>query len=177
MPEFDPYISQQFYTTSSLQSVLRILNPLLSYVTFVVNIVVIFIFTKKMQRRPTTIIIIGIAISDTLTGLTKHGLGPFFKLYNTDDLEFTVKYPMCLIDMIFECLSPVFHSVSTLYTTVLEVQRFIVIAWPFREPHYVTMKTSYKRVFVIPIVCLLINSPKFYIYISASEIMEIHCPT
>lgn len=151
---------------TSLASVLVIANPLLSLITLIVNIIVISIFTKKLARKPATIIIIAIAISDTFTGLTISALHPFYKLYITNGNS--IKYPMCVVERILLWLHHVFHSISTFYTTTLGVQRFIVIACPFRGPRYVTNKTSYICVLVLTIFILLLNSPMLYPFIVTS---------
>lgn len=45
-----------------------VISPIIFAVTLFTNVLVIAVFTKKKMRSPTTALLIGLAISDTLSG-------------------------------------------------------------------------------------------------------------
>lgn len=117
---------------------------------FVINTVVIVIFTKKVLRNSTSILIIGIAISDTLTGLSCNVISFFMhKGY--------LKYPVCIIFSYTEYMCYSFHLSSVLFTTALALQRLIVVRYPFKGPRYVPLKLSYWILIVTPIFALIVH--------------------
>lgn len=140
-------------------------TPGLSYLTLLSNIFVVYIFTKHLSRTPTTVLLVALAISDTLTGLLCNGLNPFIDFYFRDGYQI---YPQCLIFSIITGLSPVFRYISVLLTTSLTCLRFVVVRCPFRGPVCWKVKTSLILVIVFSIFVILAYVPPYVVIIHES---------
>ena len=153
-----------------------ILSPLVTMMTICTNLFVICIFTSKVLRSPTTIILIGLAVSDSLSSLFANILHPYFYFTKNND-EYIFPYPLCWIYMLFQNLGVSFHTVSVYLTAFLGIQKFSIVAFPFQSRRYFTKTMSYWAVVIIYIVGFALTSTNFVVieFFRAGDVEEPKC--
>lgn len=137
---------------------------ILVVLTTLANILVMLVLTRKSMRNATNIILIAIAVSDSLTGLVT--LPTYIYAYNHYErkhLKLTEGWcEAFMISKLF--ISKAFHTMSVWLTVCLGLQRYISVSWPFRAQ---TMFTIPKT--VIMIVAVAILSPILHVYHLANK--------
>lgn len=137
-----------------------ILSPVVTLLTVCTNLFVICIFTSKVLRSPTTIILIGLAVSDSMSSVFANVLHPYY--FITKDNEMSIfPYPLCWVYMTFQSLGVSFHTVSVYLTAFLGIQKFSIVAYPFQSRRIFTKKMSYWATVIIYIAGFSIFSPDF----------------
>lgn len=127
--------------------------------TTLANILVMIVLQRKNMRNATNIILIAVAISDSLTGLvtlpvTVHA----YQQYVAGDLALTKEW--CLAFMVIRYfVSRSFHTMSIWLTVVLGFQRLISVLFPFRAQ----IMFSIRKTLVIILIVMFL-SPFLHIY-------------
>lgn len=132
---------------------------ILVILTTLANILVMLVLTRKSMRNATNVILIAIAVSDSLTGLvTLPSYMYAYQKYERKHLKLTEGWcEAFMVSKLF--ISKAFHTISVWLTVFLGLQRYISVSWPFRAQ---SMFTIPKTVLLIAAVATL--SPMLHIY-------------
>ncbi|XP_031557206.1 melanocyte-stimulating hormone receptor-like [Actinia tenebrosa] len=127
------------------------INGVLSFVTTILNLMIIVTFAKTPSLRevPSNILILGLAVSDFGVGVVAQPLFCVLKLVQLKgDARLTEA-----IDTLFICSCYVLTSVSFLTVTAITVDRFLAIKLHLRYNELVTTKRHSIALVLIWIVC------------------------
>lgn len=136
-----------------------VLCPIIFGVMLITNILVIAVFARKKMRSPTTILLIALAMSDTLSGGVISYI--FVYIYGLGHADQPMGYPMCYFYDYLSHLSSLFHTASVWITTCLGIQRYIVVAHPFVGPRLCTIRVSFLSVLGSVFVAAAMYTPRF----------------
>ncbi|OWF41821.1 sex peptide receptor-like [Mizuhopecten yessoensis] len=136
-----------------------VLCPIIFGVTLITNVLVIAVFTRKKMRSPTTILLIALAMSDTMSGGVISYL--YVYIYGLGHADTPMDYPMCYFYDYLSHLSSLFHTASVWITTCLGIQRYIVIAHPFVGPRLCTIRVSLYSVLGSLFLAAAMYTPRF----------------
>lgn len=101
-------------------------NPVLILFTVVTNFLVCLVLGRKNMQNPTNMILIGMAVSDTLTGVCP--LPCFLYFYTAGRYDQSVPYEWCFAYLcLTDFLPTIFHTASVWLTVALAVQRYLRI--------------------------------------------------
>lgn len=127
--------------------------------TTVVNILVMLVLTRKSMRNATNVILIAVAVSDSLTGLVTLPTYIYaFTHYERKSLKLSEEWcEAFMISKLF--VSKAFHTMSIWFTVCLVSQRFISVYWPFKAQSLFTIP---KTLIMITVVAVL--SPILHVY-------------
>lgn len=132
---------------------------ILVLLTTTANILVVLVLTRRSMRNATNVILIAIAISDSLTGLVTIPVMVYaYTHYEAGDLALTEHWCEAFM-LVRYFLSRSFHTMSIWLTLLLGIQRLVSVSFPFRAQ---TLFTIPRTVVAICIVCLV--SPFLHIY-------------
>ncbi|KAL3836142.1 hypothetical protein ACJMK2_021591 [Sinanodonta woodiana] len=135
--------------------ILGYLLPALIFLMILMNFLVVGIFLRNGNKKPTTIFFLSIAISDTLAGLAVVP-GSLF-VYGLERDLLTLR--TCrLVLMLRLYVFPVFHTVSVWQTLALGFQRYICVCHPFFSRTWCTIKKTVTAIAVFYIMALCIHS-------------------
>lgn len=137
-----------------------VLCPAIALLTLFTNILVIVVFMKKHLLSPTSVLLIGLAVSDILAGNIISP--PYIYAYGIANSGQALPYPMCLFHDFGGHLAALFHQVSVWITMALGIQRYVVVAFPIVGRRICTIKKSVLWVIVINIATLLMCSITFF---------------
>ena len=138
---------------------------ILVVLTTIFNIIVIVVFMRRRMRNATHLVLVAIAISDSLTGLVT--LPTYIFVYShyepgTQDTKdaYVVEKEWCNAFMISKFfLSKWFHTFSIWLTLFLGIQRFISVTLPLKAKIHFTKKKT-----VWYVTAIFILSPVLHIY-------------
>ena len=131
-------------------------GAIITYIVISSNTVIMSAFLRKEIISPSTILLTGLAFSDTMSAicvfLPKHFGFLFNQLeYISSDNSTPIivsKYPFCgFIFWMDSVLISAFHLISLMLTTFLTLQKTFVIAFPLRTKRFINKNSS--RVCVI----------------------------
>lgn len=129
--------------------------PVLVMITTCFNLFVIGGFLRKRMRTPTNIILVFIAVSDSLTGLVT--LPATFHIFTNH--HFLLTKDWCNAAMITRLyISRAFHTVSVWQTLLLGVHRFLQVRWPNLAQKVCTTKKTLIMIFFIYVAAFLVHS-------------------
>ncbi|KAH3818501.1 sex peptide receptor-related protein 2-like [Dreissena polymorpha] len=133
--------------------------PILVIVTSLANILVVTVLLRKKMRTATNIILVAIAISDSLTGLvTLPVIFPAYGSYASGSLTFTKA--SCETFMVVKYfISRAFHTISIWLTVILGMQRFVSVRFPFRVNTFFSMSRT-----TIAIISVALLSPFLHLF-------------
>ncbi|XP_062607628.1 sex peptide receptor-like isoform X2 [Saccostrea cucullata] len=132
-----------------------ILYPAIAILMVITNVIVAGVFLRQKKKSPTTVLLIGLAIADAGVGAVTVPLHIYY--HSLQNYMFTMEYPGCIYYHVAPVVSTILHTVSVWVTTVLGVQRYLVVSHPFLGPKYCTIKVS-----VIVLVCVYILATVMY---------------
>ena len=141
-------------------------GAIITYIVISSNTVIMSAFLRKEIISPSTILLTGLAFSDTMSAicvfLPKHFGFLFNQLeYISSDNSTPIivsKYPFCgFIFWMDSVLISAFHLISLMLTTFLTLQKTFVIAFPLRTKRFINKNSS--RVCVI---CTFITLVKLW---------------
>lgn len=133
-----------------------ILYPSVAILTVITNILVVGVFLKQKMKSPTTTLLIGLAIGDAGVGAATLPLHIYY--HSLENYMYTMEYPWCIYYHMAPVVSTILHTVSVWVTTVLGVQRYLVVSHPFVGPKYCTIKLS-----VIILLCVYALATGMYL--------------
>ncbi|CAC5394223.1 TAAR [Mytilus coruscus] len=141
------------------------------------NIMIFVALFDRKIRTPTTVLMQGLALADSLTALCTYGFEPLFvafydKLGKSNlspffigDLSESVslKYPLCWLHFLVTNLSDTFHLASVLLTTSLGLQKDLAVLCPI----WTKTKITERKAGVVCAICFLfasaISIPRLFI--------------
>lgn len=128
-------------------TVLGYLQPTLVLLTTLTNLFVVgFFLSKKNRGKPTNLLFVSIALSDTLTGVTL--LPNSVEVYAKD--VYMLSEAWCNAYMLLRLyVSPVFHTVSVWQTVVLGIQRYLCVCHPFISGRICTFWKTFVSIVVM----------------------------
>lgn len=147
--DFYYYYVDEPYNVMSLSkhvTVLAVIFPLIGVLTILGNMLVIYIFCKQKLRTPTSVLLIELAIADTLVCFPIVVIHIY--LYSMGNHAVYLPYKWCIIHHIGYLVQQVFRSTANWLTAMLGVQRFIAVTFPFRAQRICTVKMSIISFFV-----------------------------
>ena len=132
---------------------------ILVIITTLANILVMLVLKRRSMLNATNVILMAIAVSDSLTGLVT--LPTYIYAYNQQEVKhLKLTKDWCEAFMLSKLfISKAFHTMSIWLTVCLGLQRYISVSWPFRAQ---AMFTIPKTVLMIIIVALI--SPMLHVY-------------
>ena len=137
-----------------------VLCPLLGVMTLVGNLIAIGIFTmNRRMRSPTSILLIGLAVSDILAATVITPMYIYF--YSLDKSKHFITFPLCIYHSYAYKIAVLFHTTSVWLTTALGVQRCIVVAFPLPGRQICTHRNSSIVVLLIYLTACIVYSPWF----------------
>ncbi|OWF36473.1 Rhodopsin [Mizuhopecten yessoensis] len=114
--------------------------PVLALLTILTNGIVVIVFTKGM-RTPTSIILVALALSDTLTCLCM--LPDSVYLFTLKNYKTYLPYSWCVYrHYIVGDLYRVTRTCSNWITVVLGIQRYVVVRFPFKAKRICSFRHS-----------------------------------
>ena len=133
--------------------------------TTLFNIVVIIVLLRKKMRNVIHMILVAIAISDSMTGLVT--LPTYIYVYSqyepgvTGSLDaYILKKEWCNAFMLSKFfLSKWFHNISIWLTLVLGIQRFVSVILPFEAQRLFTLQKT-----LVCVIIIFVVSPVLHIY-------------
>ena len=143
-----------------------------------VNIVILCIFLREQYISPVTVLLSALAITDSLTVLcaTLPNFIAYYFYYHdldhTDDINliWNRKYPDCVVFNVVDDCAYAFHIMSVLLTTLLCVQKAVVMNFPIWAKRHVNTQSSFRGILIVILVSIPIFVP--YTYSGLSEIFQ-----
>ncbi|KAL3861548.1 hypothetical protein ACJMK2_007576 [Sinanodonta woodiana] len=122
------------------------------------NVIIVAVFVRKSMRTTTNLILLFIAISDSLTGLVT--LPTYIHVFTSGyDGWVGLTEGWCEAFMIFKFyISKAFHTVSVWLTFFLGFQRFLFVWFPFTTKSWFTTRRTLIAVAIIPVCAFVIHS-------------------
>ncbi|VDI56521.1 Hypothetical predicted protein [Mytilus galloprovincialis] len=133
-------------------------GSVISYISVLLNIVILAILCRKTLRLPATILMQGLAAADLLTAFSCYGLQPIFQSKYVCNLDFKfyqcyLPYPYCSISPHLSILSFTFHNVSSMITACLGIQKVIAILFPVWTKNQLTKQ----KAAICCVMCFLLS--------------------
>ena len=129
--------------------------PILVIFTTCCNFLVIFGFLRKHMRTPTNVILVCMAVSDSLTGLVT--LPATFYVFTSE--HYLLSKDWCNATMITRLyISRAFHTVSVWETLLLGVHRFLQVRYPGIAQKACTMRKTIAAIVLIYILSFALHS-------------------
>ncbi|KAH3827439.1 hypothetical protein DPMN_129376 [Dreissena polymorpha] len=152
---FDDYYHEHVYSIFDFEIVIYgYIWPVLVIFTCLCNCLVIVGFLRKNMRTSTNIILVLIAISDSLTGLVT--LPATFYVYSSEQMLLSKDW--CNATMITRLyIARAFHTISVWETVLLGFQRFLHVRHPAVANRWCTMKKTIGIVAVMYVLSFLLH--------------------
>ncbi|KAK3581320.1 hypothetical protein CHS0354_016166 [Potamilus streckersoni] len=154
-----PFYSEFFYPLHDFEEKIYIyVWTFLVFLTAFANVLIVAVFVRKSMRTTTNLILLFIAISDSLTGLVT--LPTYIHVFTSGKLGWVrLSEGWCEAYMISKFyISKAFHTVSIWQTLLLGVQRFFCVWFPFKTNSWFTTRRTLSAVTVITICAFVIHS-------------------
>lgn len=130
------------------------LTPLLTLFTIITNTMVCAVLLKKHMRSPTNALLVGMALSDMLTGVFT--LPVFIYFFTLNNYKDYIPYDWCWPVKYFGIMIPtVFHTASIWLTMALAVQRYIYICHSFQAKTWCTIPNVIRGTVAIYVIAIL----------------------
>ncbi|ESN99063.1 hypothetical protein HELRODRAFT_66983, partial [Helobdella robusta] len=141
-----------------------VFEPPICLITLVTNFFVCLVLMKKKMRNPTSVLLVALAMSDTLTSVTPL---PFFLYFYTTGLYKYylpyVPYHVCPIYVAFQDVIPtIFHTCSIWLTVTLALQRYLFVCHPIKAKRLGTVSKTVKVIIFVFVMSVLVHSCKFF---------------
>ena len=136
-----------------------ILVPVLALIILITNIMILIVFKKERLFSPLNILMIAIAVADTLTVLLPV---PFLIYIHFSGTAPFVPEHLCRVhDYVGKYLPEITHTTSIWLTVTLSMQRYISVCKPFKAKYYCTKKTSICFIVASFVAAFLIHLGRF----------------
>ena len=133
--------------------------PVIVIVTSILNALVVLVLAHRRMRNATNVILIALAITDTLTGLV---MVPVFLLayWPTNNVDLHFSKVWCETFMLMKYfVARSLHTMSIWLTVLLGAQRLVSVAFPFRANCLFSVHKT-----LIYIILLILLSPVMHLY-------------
>ncbi|XP_050416348.1 sex peptide receptor-like [Patella vulgata] len=137
------------------------LSPILVFLTIVTNSLVCIVLLKRNMRSPTNTLLVGMAISDMLTGVFP--LPIFLQFFATDRLREYIPYSWCYAYMyLAEYIPTIFHTASIWLTMALAIQRYIYVCHSFKARVWCTIPNAILVSIGVYVIATLSQLSRFF---------------
>lgn len=155
------YSEPEPYTKHILNIELSLIGyvfPAIALPTVIFNILVILVFAKKKMRTPTSVLLIALAMTDTIVCLSI--LPASFYFFIGERYKSYLHYEWCSTEYILYVIQRMSRTASNWITVALGTQRFIIVCYPFKAKSICTVKSALMAVTaaVITSICIHITS-------------------
>ena len=134
--------------------------PILIIITVITNTLVLAVLLKKHMRSPTNVLLAGMALSDTLTGLIPFPV--FIHFFSLGFYKDFVPYDWCYpYKFLYEIIPTIFHTASIWLTVGLAAQRYIYICHSLQARTWCTIPNVIRGTLVVYLVAILSQLTKF----------------
>lgn len=135
--------------------------PLILAVTFLSNILIIIVLSKKHMRSPTNLVLMSMAISDLLTVIFPAPW--YFYIYTLGNVEpITNRETGYAYEAMLENMPQIFHTASIWLTLCLAVQRYIYVCHAPIARTWCTMVKTRKAIAWIFVMAFLHQTTRFF---------------
>jgi hypothetical protein len=156
-----PLPGYSFPRVSEVSKLDYIYGPIVVGLSFLSTIVIVVIFMRKSMRSPTTKILTGIVISDTLKSLLRYGNYLYiYVTYGSGTVDIVLPY--CIVLFYSDFGENICYSVAQALWACLAVQRVLVIKFPFKSREFLTTKVSILTVVVCVLLGVLYRLPDLF---------------
>ncbi|CAF0746938.1 unnamed protein product [Didymodactylos carnosus] len=139
---------------------MRTIAPLIIIISTILNSLIAVVLLQRQLRSPTNILLLAIALYDTLTGLF-----PFPVLLYVYTFRHCDDYPpfnYCWFHRINHDILPfIFHTCSIWITVALAIQRYIYVCHSEKAKQYCTLTMALKAIACINLFALILTIPMF----------------
>ena len=134
--------------------------PLISVLSLFLNSFAIMVFMTTNRKSPTNVILTALALSDLLAICSISPM--FFTVYGLGNKYRIMKYPYCIYHDFSYYMAAMFHILSIWLTTLLGIQRYIVVAYPMSGPRLWTRRNSFLGILALFLLSFAINILPYY---------------
>ncbi|VDH90777.1 Hypothetical predicted protein [Mytilus galloprovincialis] len=142
----------------------------MAYIAITMNIIVFVALFDRKIKTPTTVLMQGLAMADSLTAICTYGFEPLFMAYydeigdskkhedilawQNEIMKFvSLRFPQCWFHYLFTNLTDTFHLASVLLTTSLGLQKMLAVLCPI----WSKTKTTQRKTGVVCGICFLVS--------------------
>ena len=141
--------------------ILGYILPFIVAVTAFLNTVVFFILIKPNMRSSVNVILSGLAMSDTFTGLAALPYYVYFYTF-THDSKY-LPHAWCYVQKYCTGVIPtIFHTISVWLTLSLAIQRYIYVCHSLHAKTLCTVSRMIRVVTTIIILSILLHAPRLF---------------
>uniref|UniRef100_A0A1I7YVG1 G_PROTEIN_RECEP_F1_2 domain-containing protein n=1 Tax=Steinernema glaseri TaxID=37863 RepID=A0A1I7YVG1_9BILA len=139
--------------------------PVLVAVTVITNSFIVIVLYQKHLRTPTNYILLSMAVTDLLTGLTSV---PWFIYYYTlhgylNDMEWGLVPFWCHAHPYLSQMIPtIWHTAAIWLTVYLAIQRYVYVCVPSSVHLYCTPRTTKLGIFTIVLLAFISEIPELF---------------
>ncbi|CAB4068330.1 Sex peptide receptor [Lepeophtheirus salmonis] len=135
--------------------------PIILAVTFLSNILIIIVLSKKQMKSPTNLVLMSMAISDLLTVIFP---APWYLyIYTMGNVEtFNNKETGYAYETMLETMPQIFHTASIWLTLALALQRYIYVCHASIARVWCTLEKTKKAIAGIFFVAFLHQTTRFF---------------
>lgn len=134
--------------------------PVLVIITLITNTLVLAVLLKKHMRSPTNVLLAGMALSDTLTGVIPFPV--FIHFFSLGYYKDFVPYEWCHpYKFLYETIPTIFHTASIWLTVGLAAQRYIYICHSLQARTWCTIPNVIRGTLICYVVAIISQLTKF----------------
>lgn len=134
--------------------------PGLVFLTVITNCLVCAVLLRRSMRTPTNVLLVAMAISDMLTGLST--MPAFIKFFTLGAYVDYMPYDWCLVYNWFTDYIPtVFHTTSIWLTVTLAAQRYLYVCHSIIAKRFCTVNNIVKVIVGVYVAALLSQLTRF----------------
>ncbi|XP_064650548.1 sex peptide receptor-like [Lineus longissimus] len=136
------------------------LIPPLILFTIITNSLVCIVLLKPHMRSPTNMLLVAMAVSDTLTGLTP--VPQYLYFYTFGYHREWVPYEWCVVNSVLgRALPTIFHTASIWLTLALAAQRYICVCHSIFAKRWCTQQNVLRTIAVIYFLSFVVHISTF----------------
>ena len=139
-----------------------IVSPILVAVTLLTNICVCVVLVRPNMRSATNTLLVGMAVSDTLTGICP--LPAYFRFYSRGDGAHRdwLPYSWCAaFYFLTDHLPTIFHTASVWLTVALATQRYVYVCRALEAHRWCIVQNSLRAIAAVYVVAVLFQLCRF----------------
>ncbi|CAF2951039.1 unnamed protein product [Rotaria sp. Silwood2] len=134
--------------------------PLIIIISTVLNSLIAVVLLQKHLRSPTNILLLAIALYDTLTGLFP--FPAYIFVYTFRQCNDYIPYNYGWFHRISHDVLPfIFHTCSIWVTVVLAIQRYVYVCYSDKAKRWCTVPMALKAIACVNILALIVAIPMF----------------
>ncbi|CAF3744488.1 unnamed protein product [Rotaria socialis] len=134
--------------------------PLIIIISTVLNSLIAVVLLQKHLRSATNILLLAIALYDTLTGLFPFPACIYVFTFKNCNDYWPYNYGW-FHRVNYEVLPFIFHTCSIWVTVVLAIQRYIYVCHSGKAKHWCTVRMALKAIACVNLLALIVAVPMF----------------